>query len=359
MVGHRFSIRPVPSSELTLFSRALKSGGKPPHSKGRRGQALVEFALVALVVYMILAAILTFGQLLYCGQGLQQAADLAARELSRSPLPAIDQFNDFLTSTGSAEIAARKRIYNDKYLVLTIDSNPLPSPAGEVTYNGGHPIGDFPVVIQKLAPLMIYDQLVTSGTASIPVLRYPGAVFTDPNPDPTLDPPASGYLVRIPILTYPLASGPIPPGPWPGSAAAQQVGWVPVLEEIPNSAALNASSTASSSFPINSAQQGLVALRFNYPYQSASMSGFQPQADPTLPPGPPETVVNPISVNGTVYLQPPSDVGTPVVSALFEGFGPYGGQYSLGQQAAWAQAVRPYRHVISAQAIYRREVFSQ
>ena len=45
----------------------------------RRGQSLVEFAVVALVVYMLLAAILTFGQLLYCSQGIQQAADVAAQ----------------------------------------------------------------------------------------------------------------------------------------------------------------------------------------------------------------------------------------------------------------------------------------
>ena len=54
----------------------------------RRGQSLVEFAVVALVIYMLLAAILTFGHLLYVAQGLQQAADLAAREISRTPLSA-------------------------------------------------------------------------------------------------------------------------------------------------------------------------------------------------------------------------------------------------------------------------------
>ncbi len=45
----------------------------------RAGQSLVEFALVALVLYMLLAAILTFGHMLYVAQGLQGAADLAAR----------------------------------------------------------------------------------------------------------------------------------------------------------------------------------------------------------------------------------------------------------------------------------------
>ena len=39
----------------------------PPYEKGRarRGQAIVEFAIVALVIYLLLGAILTFGQWFY------------------------------------------------------------------------------------------------------------------------------------------------------------------------------------------------------------------------------------------------------------------------------------------------------
>jgi Flp pilus assembly protein TadG len=54
--------------------------------------------LVALVVYLLLAAILTFGHALYVAQGLQQAADLAAREIARTPLPADDRFEDALAN---------------------------------------------------------------------------------------------------------------------------------------------------------------------------------------------------------------------------------------------------------------------
>jgi hypothetical protein len=41
--------------------------------------------------------------------------------------------------------------------------------------------------------------------------------------------------------------------------------------------------------------------------------------------------------------------------------GTHGGKYGLGRQLAYAQAlgVRPFREVISAQATYRREAFSQ
>ena len=174
--------------------------------RNRRGQSLVEFAVVSLVLYMLLAAILTFGQILYSSQGLQQAVDVAARELSRTPLPANETFSQALADSG-----VQSKIFDERYLVLSIDtgSNPM-------TFNGGHPIGDFPLVIQQLLPLMIYETGLTEVQANPlggiqPIqyfpgpssqiggyLRYPGAVFMDPNgPNATVTPPTSGFLVRI------------------------------------------------------------------------------------------------------------------------------------------------------------------
>jgi hypothetical protein len=80
--------------------------------------------------------------------------------------------------------------------VLTIDPDSDP-----ITFNGGHPLADFPLVNQQLVPVMIYDQI-----EGLRVLRYPGAVFTDPNPL-SLYPPASGYLVRVPVVTAPVYPG--------------------------------------------------------------------------------------------------------------------------------------------------------
>ena len=68
---------------MSLPRRSSRSG------RPRSGQSLVEFAVVALVMHMMLAAILTFGHTLYVAQGLQTAADLGAREISRTPLPAL------------------------------------------------------------------------------------------------------------------------------------------------------------------------------------------------------------------------------------------------------------------------------
>ena len=198
---------------------------------------------MSLVVYMLLAAILTFGQILYSAQGLQQAVDVAARELSRTPLPADIKFED--DNSPATDVlhnsTVQGKIFDERYLVLSIDagSNPM-------TFNGGHPIGDFPLVNQQLLPLMIYETGLTEvqvnplgGIQPIQYfpgpssqiggyLRYPGAVFMDPNPDPTLNPPASGFFVRIPVVS--------PLNPYPAPVTQSIVRWVSVLEEINSTA---------------------------------------------------------------------------------------------------------------------------
>ena len=63
---------------------------------------------------------------------------------------------------------------------------------------------------------------------------------------------------------------------------------------------------------------------------------------------------------GVVQLNPADRPGslTAAPSGSTEVYaGTYGGQYGLGEQGALGRRVRPYRRVISAQAIYRREVF--
>jgi Flp pilus assembly protein TadG len=308
---------------------------------------LVEFAVVCLAVYLLLAAMLTFGQWLYSAQGLQQAVDVAAREISRTPLPAA------LTSSGgtmtlqyalygdaSADPSlapVRQQVFDDNLLVLTIDSSQ--SSTGAITYNGGHPIGDFPMVTQQLMPLMVNDQV--NGQ---PLLRFPGAMFTSTSGTPSS--PAnitySGYVVRIPVVSAPTASG----------GGQSIVNWLYPLEPILDS-------NGADSFAVNattvSGLSGAVALRINYPYQSASMSGFVPPANPASPPGPPDNPVVPVLANNTSPSGSPPGVGSAVTSDFQ--YGAYAGANGLGQQAAWTTTVRPYRSVISPQAIYRREVF--
>jgi len=278
----------------------------------RRGQSLVEFALVSLVVYLMLAAILTFGHLLFVSQGVQQAADLAAREISRSPLPADDfSLTEVLQENANtnADLAEfRDQIYDEHYLVLNLDT--LHGYASLEAL-----ISQLPLVNQQLTSLMIRDEV-----GGITVLRYPGAVLVDSSTgdDPT-EPSPSGYLVQIPLVTY-------------DGAGAEIINLVPVVE--PTSVA------ADGAFQLSSADRGVVALRINYPYQSASMSNFlHDESHPDYPYEP--TIGRPIEADEDVGIER----------------GIHAGEHGLGVQQAFGKRVRPFRKVVSAQAVYRRELF--
>ncbi len=288
--------------------QSLSARGTCSAGANRRGQALVEFAVVCLAVYLLLAAILTFGQLLYSAQGLQQAVDVAAREISRTPLPAAMTtsggtmtLNYALYGNAAADpslTSLRQQVFDDNLLVLSIDS--VQSSSGGLTYNGGHLIGDFPVVTQQLMPLMINDQV--NGQQ---LLRFPGAMFQSAQQGSTS--PAgiaySGYVVRIPLVGPPNASG----------GGQSIINWLYPLEPILDSNgadafALNASTVSGLS--------GTVALRINYPYQSASMSGFVPPANPASPPGPPDNPLVPVLANNNGSSSAPPGVGSPVTFRL-------------------------------------------
>ena len=90
----------------------------------RAGQSLVEFAVVSLVLYMLLAAILTFGHMLYVAQSLQGAADLAAREISRMAISiAIESLDDDGAGNSALDDEnVRSGVYDDAYLVIDLDA---------------------------------------------------------------------------------------------------------------------------------------------------------------------------------------------------------------------------------------------
>ena len=49
-----------------------------------------------------------------------------------------------------------------------------------MTFNGGHPIGDFPLVNQQLLPLMIYETGLTEGTVDANGIFQPIHYYPDP-----------------------------------------------------------------------------------------------------------------------------------------------------------------------------------
>ena len=300
--------------------------------RNRRGQSLVEFAIVALVLYMLLAAILTFGHMLYVAQGLQGAADLAAREISRTPLPALTTFETVL-SDGSLDV-----IYSEDYLVFDLDT----LGAGQSFFQ--NVVSGWPILNKQLATLMIVDRpdFDGDGTPDRNFIRYPGALLVDATKP-------SGYTVGIPLVTARASDG------------IETIRWIKVIEEIeptdPTDDKYDPFSVA------NTVTRGIVALRINYPFQSASMSSFRPNAAGPFEP----TIGQPNAADDGAVTQLNAAPGGLTGAPLSDGelyAGTYGGQFGLGAQGAMGsqehtggRPVRPYRRVISAQAIYRREVF--
>ena len=320
----------------------------------RNGQVLVEFALIALVLYLLLAAILTFGHLLYVAQGLQTAADLGARETSRTPFSAFIEdpetgerplrFDDLIRSEPSFpnegnNALFRTRIFDDAWLVIDLESFFTEFPDGSVFHDLA---GEMPLLNQQLLPLMIVDRPVIDGTQRH-LLRYPGALLSRTI---AIAPPAdtqypssveTDFTVGIPLVVGRDADG------------VETIRWVPIVEEIGED----------EPFRIDSPHHGIVALRINYPFQSAAMSSFRPN-----PLGPLEPTIGSPNVADDSSVEVATD-SPPAPGALLDlpqiigdrYAGTYGGEYGLGVQGAFGQMVRPYRRVISAQAIYRREIF--
>jgi hypothetical protein len=304
------------------------------------GQSLVEFAVVALVTYMLLAAILTFGHLFYVAQAVQQAVDVGARELSRTPLPATAKFEeDVLTNP-----VVKERIYSEDYLVFNLDMLGIDQSFFQDV------VPSWPLLNQQLAQLMIVDHpdFDGDGQADANLLRYPGALLSHSGTP-------SGFTVGIPLVTSRGASG------------SETIRWVAVVEEIDSEQENDNSGNAPDPFDVTdpSGHRGIVALRINYPFQAAAMTGFRANPDGPFEPN----IANPNVADDSAVLELNATeragdlIGQPLVGGGVYG-GTYGGPYGLGAQGALASQqltgglpVRPYRRVVSAQAIYRREVF--
>ncbi len=275
----------------------------------RRGAALVEFALVALALYLLLAAILGLGRWILVAQSAQDAARFAAREMALFPLPAGYDFGQAL-----ADPAFRGAVYDADRLVVDLGATP-PGPALEAEFAG------MPVVNRALRPLMITSDVDVGGTVRR-LLHLPGALVDSPT-SPT------GLTVVVPRV---LARD--------GATGAETIELAPVLEEVGNG-----------SFSVASPDGGLVALRLNVPFQAATLSAYL-QTDPAAPNRKVLADDGAVSAPGGAYR--------PIVGPGPDGTGPYSGTYGLGQLQAlgpMGETVRPFRRLVAAQAMFRREVF--
>jgi hypothetical protein len=213
-----------------------------------------------------------------------------------------------------------------------------------------------PVVNRTLRTLLIADPTRPR------LLRYPGALLGDTTGAPcsAVGPNGqaapTGFTVGIPLVEERDANG------------VETITWVPVLEEI--RAAGDAGCPARGPFSLvylatidecgplevdPVPDRGLAAVRVNYPYQAATLSGFRPAPPTDTDPLPPNWA-NVITADDGAVQQINGAPGSTLDDATVAGT--YAGPLGLGRQLAFAgRTVRPFRKLVSAQAIYRREVF--
>ncbi len=282
----------------------------------QRGAILVEFAIVAFLMYLILAVTVDFGRLFFTAQAVQDAARTTAREISVIPLPP-----DMTLEQALQDPVVRARVYQPEHLVIDLDAIP-----GSVTLQQFY--DTLPVLNQLLRPLMIFD---TSGGRRL--LRYPGALLTDPSTP-------SGLTVGIPYVEA------------RNDSFVETIRWVPVLEEIRNSN-FPLESPFSLTTPAAMPQRGLVAIRINYPYQAAMLTGHASAGTPTTP-----NIDNRILSDDGAVTQLNAAPGGLIAPPPGGQGGPYAGSFGLGKLYSMGEEIRPFRKLMSAQAIFRREALN-
>lgn len=293
----------------------------------RRGQALIEFSIIAFLMTFLLGAMLALGFLFFSANVLQQAADVGAMELARHADSPNETFQNALSGSG---------LFSEADLVVTVGTDPA----------------TLPLINQLLFSTYIYDP-------DIDRVRYPGTLVTNGSGDLT---------VVIPLVGF---------GNRSATTGVETITeWRNVVEEILPAGATEGPYSISSA-STGALAPGTVALRINYPYQSSALVAYV-HTDSA------GNLLNPTEVIGAedvrnVYVQADDSAVTGASTATFPngqtlaaagytlyhtspvtpttGASSSRGQYGFGEMQAFTTTVRPYRKVISAQGIYRREVF--
>lgn len=316
-----------------------------------RGGALVEFALVSLVLYLLVAGAIDFGRLMFDANALQDVARVAAREMALAPVRADATFDYALTCDAANDadclVDLKARVFDPACLVVNLD-DPVVAADPDAYFAA------MPIVNRALRTLMITEPSRPN------ILRFAGALLGDETggvcsatvrdgerAGPT------GLTVGIPLITARDPQG------------VETITWVPVIEEIRAAGDADCPSRGPFSLIYLAAQddcgpltsdplpdRGLAAVRINYPFQAATLSGFISPPSTDVDPAP-INIMNPIIAEDGGVLQNNAAPGVPIGDGAV---GPYSGPFGLGRQLALAgRTVRPFRKLISAQAIYRRE----
>lgn len=297
---------------------AISNTCKRQQRQPERGAILVEFALIALALYLLLAALAGFGTMLHTAQVAQDVARLVARELALEPLPAAITWEEALDATGD-------RIFDPNQLVVDLTAV---RDAG-LTLDGY--FATLPLANRALRPVWVFD--VVGGRR---LLRFPGALLRSPTPTVF----NAGLTVGVPLVVARSDGG------------NETIRWLPILEEIrplandPSSGPFSAAATG--------ADRGLVALRVNVP---ATAAGLVSHAAPVT--WPPAANAGQPHVAGTVFFEPGSTppFGLPLDDPDGGGLPILGGAAGLGELGAQGRTVRPFRRVFLGQAFFRREAY--
>ena len=318
----------------------------------RSGQALLEFAILIPIFIILIGATISFGLFFYQGNSLQQAVDVAAQEIARMPygptqelgLGRLDKCN--LNDLVCDDADFKAQIYDERHLVIPDSA----WDAGSAFNNDFQAyVATLPLLNRLLVPVMIRDN-------AREMTRYPGALVTNDDGDLT---------VLIPLVAYNYN------GVVDGFQCAGEtiVEWVAPVEEIrvdhdadggtPDEGPYRLVTAAESANDIPSFTRGMVALRINFPAQSTTLINRT-----SLPAGSnPDGVVGQVIVVANDQILTDGDTGCyslvvndpPVAGNPAD---PFGGRYGLGSLGVIKGRVRPYRKVMTFQAIYRREVFA-
>lgn len=321
----------------------------------RSGQALIEFAIISFCFTLLFSGILMLGFLIFGASVLQQAADVGAMEFARWPAPSIPSetvdmslfFYQQLEDSG---------LFREAKLIVTQDEYDNP--------------GALPLINRLLLPLYVYDPDMFREHPEWGKYRYPGALVMH-GETPTVLIPIVGFGHRDPSTGVETISE-----------------WRRVVEEVTSAGSVGPYSVRVSNGNVDF-QSGMVALRINYPYQSAAMVAYQHQyqtPEPTpdengdeegeiIPPadaiGQERTINIPIKADddhvsggdsakfpdGKTLSEADYQLFALAPSPDYESYS-HRGKYGMGNAFAWNMQVRPYRKVISAQGIYRREIFT-
>jgi hypothetical protein len=244
-------------------------------------------------------------------QTAQGVANTFARELALLPLPASATFEAAIAAAGESDL------YREADLVVDLD---------EIAAMGttlDQYFATLPLINQALRPLMIFDPVVLGGEPRR-LLRVPGALWIGSDGELT---------VKVPFVRERDETG------------VESIEIRDFVEECkPDSFAFETASLATS---------GLAAVRLNVAFQAAAMSSFRPSDE-----GPYEPNLGNVNVA--------DDAAVTVLESGVAGSAAGGdslltthsGAYGLGAQQALGKTVRPFRRVIVAQAIVRREAFT-